>query len=145
MNVSTTMLLHQNKTSTFQYIARIVLGLFLSLAGTGHLTFQRIEFLAQVPKWIPVDGNIVVILSGIVEIALGLSLIFLSRYRIQTGWIAATFFVLVFPGNIAQWLNHTDAFGLNTEQARIIRLFFQPVLIIWALWSTGAWKAWRES
>ncbi|MCK7554044.1 hypothetical protein MKQ70_03055 [Chitinophaga sedimenti] len=132
------------QTSTLQNIARCVLGIALAFAGTGHLTFSRAEFQAQVPPWVPLDADLVVVLSGVVEIVMGLALVFLPKYRVVLGWIAAAFFVAVFPGNIAQWLHHRDAFGLNTDQARLIRLFFQPVLIVWALWSTGAWKAIRR-
>ena len=125
-------------------VARWLLGGALVFAGTGHLTFQREEFQAQVPDWFPVDADLVVILSGVVEITLGLALIFVSRYRALVGWIAAAFFVVIFPGNIAQWVEGTDAFGLDTDTKRFVRLFFQPVLVAWALWSTGAWRAWRR-
>lgn len=134
----------QKTVRLLQTLLRILLGLSLLFAGISHLTFARSEFLAQVPNWVPLDGDLVVVLSGIAEIALGAALIFLGRYRIAVGWIVAAFFVMVFPGNIAQYLNRTDAFMLNTDEARAIRLLFQPVLIAWALWSTGAWQAWRN-
>ncbi|MFN8529802.1 MAG: hypothetical protein U0670_14450 [Anaerolineae bacterium] len=129
--------------SLVQTLFRWLLGASLLFAGASHLTFARTEFLAQVPHWIPLDGDLVVVLSGLVELTLGVSLIMLERYRVIVGWAAAAFFVLVFPGNIAQYLNHVNAFMLNTDEARAIRLLFQPVLVIWALWSTGAWQAWR--
>ncbi|MGZ3883383.1 MAG: DoxX family protein [Bacteroidia bacterium] len=122
---------------------RVLLGAFLMYAGISHLTFSRVEFEAQVPNWVPMNKDLVVILSGIVEILLGGSLILLFRHRVTVGWIAALFFILVFPGNISQYLNKISAFGLSTDLARGLRLFFQPVLVVWALWSTGAWKAWR--
>jgi uncharacterized membrane protein len=125
-------------TSRTQNFFRILLGIFMITAAIGHFTFQRADFQAQVPNWIPMDKDLVVILSGIVEIALGLSMIFLTKYKVKVGIALALFYVLVFPGNIAQYLNGTSAFGLDTDQARLIRLFFQPVLILWALWSTGA-------
>ena len=131
-------------TSWLQTLFRVLLGAFLVYAGTGHLTWLRAEFQAQVPPWIPLDPDLVVVLSGIVEIALGAALIFLSRYRVALGWITAVFFILIFPGNIAQFTQHRDAFGLNSDLARLIRLFFQPLLVIWALWATGAWRAWRD-
>ncbi len=133
-----------NKTSKAQTAGRIILGLFLSLAGIGHLTFQRQEFLAQVPPWLPIEPDLVVVLSGIVEILLGASLLFLSKYRTMVGWVVAAFFVAVFPGNIAQLVEHRDAFGLNSDVQRWIRLLFQPLLILWALWCTGAWTKWRK-
>lgn len=119
---------------------RVLLGAFMILAAIGHLTFQRQEFQAQVPDWIPMSKDLVVILSGIVELAFGIAMIFWKRQRENVGIALAIFYVLIFPGNIAQYLNHTDAFGLNTDNKRLIRLFFQPVLIVWALWSTGAWQ-----
>ena len=128
------------RTGLVRTLFRILLGVFLLFAGVAHLTFQRVEFLAQVPDWVPLDGDLVVILSGIVEIILGLALVFLPSYRVVVGWVTAAFFVMIFPGNIAQYLNGTDAFGLDTDQARFIRLFFQPVLVLWALWSTRAWR-----
>lgn len=129
------------KTSLLQNIFRIILGSFMTLAGIGHLTFQRQEFTAQVPSWLPSNHqfiDFVVVSSGFVEIALGLSLIFLVKYKVKIGILLAVFFVLVFPGNISQYTNHISAFGLDTDQKRFIRLLFQPVLILWVLWSTGA-------
>lgn len=134
-----------NSTTTWQQILRIILGAFLFLAGIGHMTFSRTEFQAQVPDWIPVSKDLTVILSGIVEILLGLALIFIKKQRRLVGWIVAVFFVLVFPGNIAQFVNGTDAFGLNSDVSRGVRLLFQPVLIIWALWSTGAFPTHHKS
>lgn len=119
-------------------LMRCLLGAALIFAGTGHLSFSRQEFQAQVPAWLPLDADFVVLASGVVEIALGLALIFLKRYRIQVGWLTAGFFLAIFPGNISQFLNQTDAFGLNTDEARAIRLVFQPLLILWALWASGA-------
>lgn len=143
------LLLHSFKnimatTSTTQNIFRVALGGALLLAGIGHLTYARKEFQAQVPDWLPMDKDLVVVLSGFVEIAQGIALIAWKRERIRLGWASALFFVLVFPGNIAQYLDHKSAFGLDTDQARLVRLFFQPVLITWALWSTGAWAAQRK-
>ncbi|MEN2401646.1 hypothetical protein GKZ90_0017785 [Flavobacterium sp. MC2016-06] len=126
------------ETTRTQHFFRILLGLFMVMAAIGHFTFQRADFQAQVPNWVPLDKDLVVILSGIVEIALGLSMIFLTKYKVIVGITLAVFYVLVFPGNIAQYVNGTSAFGLDTDQSRLIRLFFQPVLIFIALWSTGA-------
>ena len=117
---------------------RILLGLALSFAGIGHLSFSREEFQAQVPTWLPLDADFVVVASGIVEISLGLALISLVKYQKQIGAATAIFFVLIFPGNISQYLNGIDAFGLDSDQARLTRLFFQPLLVLWALWSTSA-------
>jgi uncharacterized membrane protein len=134
-----------NRSRRVQTLFRWLLGALLLFAGIGHLTWARSEFLAQVPPWIPLEGDLVVVLSGLVEIALGISLVALPKQRTLVGWITAIFFVLIFPGNISQYVNQVDAFGLDSDAARGIRLLFQPLLAVWALWSTGAWRAWRES
>lgn len=119
-------------------LARLALGGILLVAGTGHLTTQREEFQAQVPEWVPVDDDVVVVASGVVELLLGASLILLRRQRVAVGLVVAGFFIAIFPGNIAQWSEGTDAFGLDTDTKRFVRLLFQPLLVVWALWSTGA-------
>ena len=124
--------------------ARTALGVALTFAGWSHLTTARAEFQAQVPPWVPLDADFVVLASGVVEIALGLSLIVLVRYQRWVGLAAALFFIAIFPGNISQYVNGIDAFGLDTDEARFTRLFFQPVLVLWALWSTTASGLWRR-
>ncbi len=117
-------------------VGQILLGAALIYAGITHLTTSRIEFQAQVPTWVPLSADFVVLVSGVVEICLGIALTSL-QYRRCVGWITAAFFVAIFPGNISQCVNGIDAFGLDTDQARLIRLFFQPLLVLWALWATG--------
>ena len=133
------------ETTPVQKFARIALGVFLFSAGVSHLTWARTEFQAQVPPWVPLDTDVVVVLSGVAEIVLGGSLVALARYRTTIGWVTAFFFVAVFPGNIAQLTEHRDAFGLNSDLARWLRLPFQGVLIFVALWATGAWSKWRSN
>jgi uncharacterized membrane protein len=125
-------------------LPQMVLGLALAYAGVGHLTTSRQEFQAQVPTVFADYADFVVLASGVVEIALGVGLIALWKYRVQIGWLVAAFFVAIFWGNISQYVNGVDAFGLNSDSARLIRLFFQPLLVMWALGSTGAWRAGRS-
>ncbi len=124
---------------------QVALGGVLLVAGTAHLTSARQEFQAQVPPWVPLDPDAVVVGSGIVELVLGASLVvtWRSPARPVVGAVVAAFFVAVLPGNISQLVTRTDAFGLDTDAARAVRLLFQPLLVVWALWSTGAWRAWR--
>jgi uncharacterized membrane protein len=124
-------------------VSRILLGLALTSAGISHLGSARAEFQAQVPTWLPLDADFVVVASGIVEIILGLWLI-TGFKKHWSGLATGAFFIAIFPGNISQWLTATDAFGLNTDTARLTRLFFQPLLVLWALWSTGGW-AWLKT
>ena len=122
-------------------LPQIVLGLALGYAGVGHLGANRVEFRAQVPSLFEEYADFVVVASGVVEIVLGAALVLAWRYRVVVGWIVAAFFVSIFWGNISQYLNGVDAFGLNRDRARLVRLFFQPVLVAWALLSTGAWRS----
>ncbi len=133
-----------NIPGALRVVSQAGLGLFLTSAGYSHLTVNRLEFQAQVPTWLPLDPDFVVLASGVVEIALGLSLLALWRFRAHVGLLAALFFVAIFPGNINQFVNGIDAFGLNTDMLRGVRLLFQPVLVLWALWSTGALRLVRR-
>jgi uncharacterized membrane protein len=132
------------RTSIPRTIGRLALGGALLFAGISHLTLAREAFQAQVPEWLPFDKDFVVVASGIVEIGLGGALIALPRQKVAIGFIVAAFFIAIFPGNISQLVTRTDSFGLNSDLSRSIRLVFQPLLVLWALWSTGAWRAWRE-
>ena len=129
-------------------LAQIALGAFLLSAGISHLGSNRTEFLAQVPTWLPLDADFVVVASGLVEITLGVLLIttalVFKKYRRQVGLITGIFFILIFPGNINQYVNQIDAFGLDTDTKRLIRLFFQPPLVIWALWSSGGVRLFKS-
>jgi uncharacterized membrane protein len=130
-------------------ILQLLLGAFLASAGRTHLGSNRIAFQAQVPTWLPLDPDFVVIASGLVEITLGVLLIttalILKRYRGLIGLMAAAFFVLIFAGNINQYVNHLNAFGLDTDTKRFIRLLFQPLLVVWALWTSGAISILKKS
>ncbi len=123
-------------------LAQVLLGAFLFSAGASHLGSNRSEFLAQVPTYLPLDAEFVVVVSGVVEMILGslliLTVLIFKKYRESIGLITALFFILIFPGNINQYVNQIDAFGLDTDQKRLIRLFFQPPLVAWAIWCSGA-------
>ena len=126
---------------------RLLLGLAMLGAGIGHLTFLRKEFQAQVPRWLPTNErfqDFVIVASGIVEISFGLALLWGGRYKVKTGIALAVFYVLIFPGNLSQYTNSIDGFGLDTDAKRFARLFFQPLLILGALWCTGALKKLSE-
>lgn len=124
-------------TRTRQDLARLALGAMLVFAGTSHLTFARREFRAQVPPWVPMDTDDVVLLSGAAEIALGAALAGLPKERRRIGGLAAAFFTAIFPGNVSQYRNRVDGFGLDTDAKRAARLAGQPLLVAWALYAGG--------
>lgn len=131
-------LLRPVRGSLSQNATRIALGAAMIFAGTSHLTFAREEFQAQVPSWIPLDEDFVVVASGIVEIGLGAAqLVLWRRHRRWSGAALALFYVAVFPGNVAQYTEQVDAFGLDTDTKRLVRLFFQPALVGAALWGAA--------
>lgn len=130
-------MIHQNDLSLWKKSFKILLGICLIGVGIAHLTWLKTDFFAQVPKWLPLNEELVVILSGLVEIILGSVLIFKKKNVDHIGLVVALFFIAIFPGNISQYLNQIDAFGLNSDRARFVRLFFQPILILWALWCCG--------
>ena len=130
----------QIKTTTLQNVFRVLLGLAMLYIGIGHLTFRRIEFQAQVPTWLTSEENLmdfVILASGIVEIIFGVLMVWGGKLKVKTGIALAIFYILIFPGNINQYVNGIDAFNLNTDTKRLVRLLFQPLLMLWALWSTG--------
>lgn len=122
-------------------LARWLLAAAMVFAGLSHLFWARREFRAQVPDWtteiVPIDKDAVVVASGAVEILLGASLVAFPRDRRRAGAILAMFLAAVFPGNVEQYAKRRDGFGLDTDAKRLVRLFFQPALIAWALWSTA--------
>ena len=124
---------------------QVLLGAFLVTAGRGHLTNLRQEFRAQVPAWVPLDPDTVVLASGVAELGLGGALLaaWKQPFRALVGLATAAFFVAIFPGNIAQFTGHRNAFGLDSDLKRAIRLLFQPVLVLWALASTDARRVLR--
>lgn len=124
-------------TTPARTAARLTLAGAMVFAGLSHLFWARDTFQAQVPKSVPLDPDGLVMASGGVEIALGAGLAVLTRDRVLIGRLLAAFFIAVFPGNVAQYVNHRNGFGLDTDGKRFVRLLFQPVLVAWALWSTA--------
>ena len=135
------------RTTTLQNVFRVILGIAMLYIGIGHFTFSRIEFQAQVPTWLTSEENLidfVILASGIVEIILGALMIRGGKLKVKTGIALAIFYILIFPGNINQYINGIDAFNLNTDTKRLVRLLFQPLLVLWALWSTGGLRFLRN-
>jgi uncharacterized membrane protein len=125
-------------SSVMRGFGQAALGTFLLTTGIGHLTAKRKEFQAQVPSWFPVDKDTVVVVSGYVELALAAALLATWRQpaRRLLGTALAGFFVGIFPGNIAQYVERNDGLGLNTDRKRALRLLGQPALIAWVLAAT---------
>ena len=135
-------------TSTIQNVFRILLGLIMLYIGIAHLSFRRIEFQSQVPTWLTTDKglmDLVVLISGYIEIAFGILMIVGGKLKVKTGIALGIFYILIFPGNINQYINEIDSLRLDSDNKRLIRLFFQPLLVLWAFWSTGALKYLKQN
>ncbi len=119
-------------------LGQAALGTFLLTDGAGNLNTIRLEFKAQVPSWFTADPDTVVVVSGVAELVLGAALLTTWRQpaRRLLGTAVAGFFVGVFPGNIAQFVERRDGFGLDTDGKRALRLLGQPALVAWALAAT---------
>ena len=120
--------------------ARWALAALLVAAGAGHLTVLRRGFRIAVPDWatrlLRTDKDTIVVVSGVVEALLGVALLLLPRERQRVGVAIAALFVAVFPGNVHHWRTGRDVPGLDSDAKRFARLFLQPLLVAWALWST---------
>ena len=129
------------KTTIIQNIFSVLLGSIMLYIGIAHLSFRRIEFQAQVPTWLTTNEgmmDLVVLISGYIEIAFGILMILGGKLKVKTGIALGVFYILIFPGNINQYINEIDSLRLDSENKRLIRLFFQPLLVLWAFWSSGA-------
>ncbi|MEJ6765256.1 MAG: hypothetical protein QNK50_06225 [Flavobacteriaceae bacterium] len=135
------------KNTIIQNIFRILLGLIMLYIGIAHLSFKRIEFQAQVPTWLATDEgmmDLVVLISGYIEIAFGILMIIGGKLKVKTGIALGIFYILIFPGNINQYINEIDSLTLDSDYKRLIRLFFQPLLVLWAFWSSGALRYFKN-
>ena len=123
-------------------VARWALAALLVVAGASHLTWGRRGYRIVVPGWatrlLHTDKDTIVLASGVVELMLGGALVALPAERRRIGWAVAGFFVAVFPGNVHQWRTGRPAPMLRTDRSRFVRLLLQPLLVVWALWSTDA-------
>ncbi len=128
-------------SAVLRSVAWWALAALLAAAGVSHLTWGRRGYRIVVPPWatrmlrMDVDG--IVVASGAVELVLAAAVVGLPRERRRVGAAIAAFFVAVLPGNVHQWRTGRSAPGLRTDRARLMRLFLQPVLVVWALWSTA--------
>jgi uncharacterized membrane protein len=123
--------------SPVRMLLRFALAAFLAFAGVGHFVDPE-QFLAQVPPYLPAP-ELLVLVSGVVELGLAAALVLLPRRRAAVGVVVLLFFLAVLPGNIAQYTEGRDAFGLDTDMARLVRVLLSPLLWVWALAATDVW------
>jgi uncharacterized membrane protein len=116
---------------------RILLGVAVSSIGVLHFT-RTDFFIGIMPPYIPFHKELV-ILSGICEIVLGITLQIPALTRLS-GYGLIALFIAVFPANLHMAM-HTDLYPETSPTFLYWRLPFQGVLIAWAWWYTHPDKA----
>ena len=115
---------------------RIAMAIFYLAAGLLHVGTPE-KFLPIVPDWVP-QPDLVIVATGVCEISGALALM-TTRLRKLAGIMLALYAVCVFPANIKHAIDHIDLPGLPSSWwYHAPRLAFQPVLVWWALWCSGA-------
>ena len=119
---------------------RAGLSLAFLFIGIDHLlTPDRYELM--MPTWVPYPSQ-TIFLTGVCEIAGALGL-WLKPTRWLAGLSFALYAVAVSPANIQNWLNATQGIlveGLPTDPSYyLLRLGFQPVVILCALYAGTVW------
>ncbi|QHI34689.1 hypothetical protein IMCC3317_00320 [Kordia antarctica] len=113
--------------STLQLISLCAMSFLYCFAGISHFWKPKV-FLSITPKWVPSPERVNIIV-GIIEIVLGISLLFeATRSAAAIGIIALL--IAVFPANIRHFQKSRKKGKLVIPT--MIRLPLQLVLIYWA-------------
>lgn len=106
------------------------------IAGIAHLR-SAAGFIQITPAWVP-DPPLVIMLTGLAELAGAAALAAIPRLRMAAGVGLALYAVCVFPANINHALNHIALGGTALGWwYHAPRLALQPVLVWLALWLGG--------
>lgn len=123
-------------------LARYILSVLMVGIGLLHFVVDDI-FVQIVPPAFPAPYALVWI-SGVIEIALGLGILF-ERTRRLAGFGLVALYIAVFPANIYMAVSNVQIQGLPawavqpSPTALWLRLPFQIALILWALWVAEIW------
>lgn len=119
---------------TFADRWRLALALGMTVAGVAHLV-DPTPFVQHLPEWVP-QREPLVLLTGLIEIGLGLALLAPQPYRRLVGLLVAAYLVAVFPGNIYVAVAGVEVDGQPGGVYPWLRLLFQPLFIWLAVWCT---------
>lgn len=116
----------------FRYAGLAVVFTWFFAGGIAH--FTATEFFVNItPPWVPYP-LMVVYVSGIVEIALAL-LILWPHIRELAGWGLIALTLAVTPANVHMYMN-PEQFPEASQTAYLIRLIVQVLLLLLIWWST---------
>jgi uncharacterized membrane protein len=116
--------------------ARVGIGAAFVVAGVAHLVAPA-PFEQHLPTWIPA-ATALVVLSGLVEIALGVALVMAHREPVHIGWGTAAYLIVVWPANVFVAVAGVDVDGQPGGVYPWVRVPLQVLFIAWALWATAA-------
>ncbi|MFI5158684.1 MAG: DoxX family protein [Sphingobacteriales bacterium] len=120
--------------STFKKISLVLLIIGYLLAGMNHFRIPAF-YIGIIPKYLPFP-NILNILAELFEITFALGLIF-KPTRKYAAWGIVLMLIAFIPVHIGMLSGHTEVNGKHVQPVWAwLRLFFQPVLIVWAWWYT---------
>ena len=112
--------------------ALLALAVFFIGGGINH--FLNPDFYVRImPPYLPAHLQLVY-LSGVFEI-LGGVLVLVPRVRALAGWGLVALLIAIFPANIHMALS-PEQFPELPAVAHYVRLPFQVVFVVWAVWAT---------
>jgi uncharacterized membrane protein len=115
--------------------ARGGMALAVAFAGISHLLLPT-PFVQHLPTWVPMREELILV-TGLLEIALGVALLLRQPQRRWAGLALAGYLLAVFPSNIYVAVADVDVDGQPGGAYPWLRLPLQVLFIAWALWSTG--------
>ena len=125
-----------NLTGLLQNILSVVLGMFFLNVGIAH--FQDPKWFEPIVPAILGDPTFWVLVTGVMEIGLGLGLI-IPKTRKYSGLLMALFLVAIYSANLNMWINDVPLEGKTFATIwHILRLLGQILMIVTALW-VGGW------
>jgi uncharacterized membrane protein len=113
--------------------ARCAMALFFVIAGLSHFGPARAEFVGMVPPWVPVNHDVTIVVTGVLELCGGIGLLVPATTRVA-GIALALFLVAVFPANMYAAEHHLRIFG-REHPALLPRTIDQIVLLALVIWS----------
>jgi uncharacterized membrane protein len=114
--------------------ARIGMATAMVFAGVAHWVMPT-PFVQHLPPWVPA-AEALVLVTGVVEIGLGVALLLRQPWRRRAGLALAAYLVAVFPANVYVAVAGIEVEGQPGGWYPWLRLPFQVLFVAWALWST---------
>lgn len=120
------------KNKSYRELGSYSMVIFLVFFGLSHF-YKQDELILMLPDFIPFP-EFIIFITGIIEITLAVGLLFPTTRRLS-GILIAVYFIAVLPANIYKAVNTVEISGtLSNDTVAWLRIFFQPIFIVWALY-----------